>query len=107
MKKKRPNLADFQTLVLPASETDTPSTPATTTIAERTKPVHKSVYIPPVVLEQLDLIAMQERPAPGRKKKFNTLILEGIDLLLKDRGLPSRDYQDLSMCILLIYNTMS
>ena len=89
MKKKRPNLADFQTLVLPASETDTPSTPATTTIAERTKPVHKSVYIPPVVLEQLDLIAMQERPAPGRKKKFNTLILEGIDLLLKDRGLPS------------------
>jgi hypothetical protein len=89
MKKKRPNLADFQTSVLPASETDTPSTPATTTIAERTKPVHKSVYIPPVVLEQLDLIAMQERPAPGRKKKFNTLILEGIDLLLKDRGLPS------------------
>jgi hypothetical protein len=89
MRKKRPNLADFQTGELPASEADTPSSPAPVTTAERTKPVHKSVYIPPVVLEQLDLIAMQERPAPGRKKKFNTLILEGIDLLLRDRGLPS------------------
>lgn len=89
MKKKRPNLADFQTGALPASEADTLPAPAPATTAERSKPVHKSVYIPPVVLEQLDLIAMQERPAPGRKKKFNTLILEGIDLLLKDRGLPS------------------
>lgn len=89
MKKKRPNLADFQTGALPASETDTPPATAPATTAERSKPVHKSVYIPPVVLEQLDLIAMQERPAPGRKKKFNSLILEGIDLLLKDRGLPS------------------
>lgn len=89
MKKKRPNLADFQTSVLPVSEEETPSAPNSPTVIERTKPVHKSVYIPPVVLEQLDLIAMQERPAPGRKKKFNTLILEGIDLLLKDRGLPS------------------
>ena len=89
MKKKRPNLADFQTSSLPGSPSSSQITTTPSTIEERIKPVHKSVYIPPVVLEQLDLIAMQERPAPGRKKKFNALILEGIDLLLKNRGLPS------------------
>lgn len=89
MKKRRPNLADFQTSTLPDSPCAAPIAATPTTTEERTRPVHKSVYIPPVVLEQLDLIAIQERPAPGRKKKFNTLILEGIDLLLKDRGLPS------------------
>jgi hypothetical protein len=38
--------------------------------------------------EELDLLAIQERPGPGRKKKFNTLVLEGLDLLLRKRGLP-------------------
>jgi len=40
------------------------------------------------VLDQLDLLALQERPAPGRKKKFNTFVLEGLDLVFKQRGLP-------------------
>ena len=53
------------------------------------KYIHKSLYIPPEVSDQLELLAIQERPAPGRKKKFNSLVLEGIELLLKDRGLPS------------------
>ena len=87
MTRKRPNLAEFQAAAQPAPETDAPPAPAV--LPSPRKPVHKSVYIPPAVLEQLDLIALQERPAPGRKTKFNTLILEGIDLLLKDRGLPS------------------
>ncbi len=82
MTRKRPNLAEFEATAEHASEVAEPqrTTP--------TKPVHKSVYIPPAVLDQLDLLALQERPAPGRKKKFNTFILEGLDLLLKNRGLP-------------------
>jgi hypothetical protein len=82
MTRKRPNLAEFEATAEHASEVAEPqrTTP--------TKPVHKSVYIPPAVLDQLDLLALQERPAPGRKKKFNTFILEGLDLLLKKRGLP-------------------
>jgi len=80
--RKRPNLAEFEATAEHASEVAEPqrTTP--------TKPVHKSVYIPPAVLDQLDLLALQERPAPGRKKKFNTFVLEGLDLLLKKRGLP-------------------
>ena len=31
---------------------------------------------------------IQERLGPGRKKKFNTLVLEGLDLVLRKRGLP-------------------
>lgn len=82
MTRKRPNLAEFEATAEHASEVPEPqrTTP--------TKPVHKSVYIPPAVLDQLDLLALQERPAPGRKKKFNTFILEGLDLVLKKRGLP-------------------
>ena len=82
MTRKRPNLAEFEATAEHASEVAEPqrTTP--------TKPVHKSVYIPPAVLDQLDLLALQERPAPGRKKKFNTFVLEGLDLLLKKRGLP-------------------
>jgi hypothetical protein len=82
MTRKRPNLAEFEATAEHASEVAEPqrTTP--------TKPVHKSVYIPPAVLDQLDLLALQERPAPGRKKKFNTFILEGLDLVLKKRGLP-------------------
>ena len=82
MARKRPNLAEFEATAEHASEVAEPqrTTP--------TKPVHKSVYIPPAVLDQLDLLALQERPAPGRKKKFNTFILEGLDLVLKKRGLP-------------------
>ena len=87
MSRKRPNLAEFQSGTPVATESEV--TPIPATVSSSAKPVHKSVYIAPVVLEQLDLLAIQERPAPGRKKKFNTLILEGIDLLLKDRGLPS------------------
>lgn len=86
-RKKRPNLAEF---AAEGTEEISPSPnhePAPS--SEEVKSVHKSVYVPPAVLGQLDLLAIQERPSPGRKKKFNTLILEGLDLLLKDRGLPS------------------
>ena len=87
MKKKRLDLAGFQAGVHTVTEETPPSAPVP--VAEQSKPVHKSVYISPAILDQLDLLAIHERPAPGRKKKFNTLILEGLDLLLKDRGLPS------------------
>jgi hypothetical protein len=82
MTRKRPNLAEFEARAdhSPAVE------PSQSTVPP--KPVHKSVYIPPAVLDQLDLLALQERPAPGRKKKFNTFVLEGLDLVLKKRGLP-------------------
>lgn len=84
MTRKRPNLAAFETREELTPDTPTPHGRE----SDQTKPVHKSVYIPPAVLDQLDLLAIQERPGPGRKKKFNTLVLEGLDLLLKKRGLP-------------------
>jgi hypothetical protein len=82
MTRKRPNLAEFAASADPSPDGEQPPRTAPT------KPVHKSVYIPPAVLDQLDLLALQERPGPGRKKKFNTFVLEGLDLLLKKRGLP-------------------
>jgi len=82
MTRKRPNLAQFEASAERSLEVEQPQR------ATPTKPVHKSVYIPTAVLDQLDLLALQERPAPGRKKKFNTFVLEGLDLLLKKRGLP-------------------
>ena len=82
MTRKRPNLAEFEASAEPSPDEEQPQRTAPT------KPVHKSVYIPTAVLDQLDLLALQERPAPGRKKKFNTFVLEGLDLLLKKRGLP-------------------
>ena len=85
MARKRPSLETFKAVEAP----ETPVPVASTDTPAPVKSIHKSVYIPPEVLEQLDLLALQERPGPGRKKKFNTLILEGIDLILRDRGLPS------------------
>ena len=85
MARKRPSLETFKAV----EEPETPIPVASTVTEAPVKSIHKSVYIPPEVLEQLDLLALQERPGPGRKKKFNTLILEGIDLILRDRGLPS------------------
>jgi hypothetical protein len=82
MTRKRPSLATFEADTERAPEVSQPPSTAPT------KPVHKSVYIPPAVLDQLDLLALQERPAPGRKKKFNTFVLEGLDLVFKQRGLP-------------------
>jgi len=82
MTRKRPNLAEFATSAECSPDVEQPQRTVPT------KPVHKSVYIPTAVLDQLDLLALQERPAPGRKKKFNTFVLEGLDLLLKKRGLP-------------------
>lgn len=89
-RRRRPNLAEFATQTSEHQQsasseatTERPPTPQTTNT------VHKSVYLPPEVADQLDLLALQERPAPGRRKKFNTLVLEALDLLLKSRGLPS------------------
>jgi len=84
MTRKRPNLAAFET----GEDRILDAPPPKTREADQAKPVHKSVYIPPAVLDQLDLLAIQERPGPGRKKKFNTLVLEGLDLVLRKRGLP-------------------
>jgi hypothetical protein len=85
--RKRPNLAEFTAETSANAPREVIAEPQAMPI--HAKPVHKSVYIPPAVLEQLDLLALQERPGPGRRKKFNSLILEGLDLLFKDRGLPS------------------
>jgi hypothetical protein len=82
MTRKRLSLAEFE------SRAVQPPAAATSPHDEALKPVHKSVYIPPAVLDQLDLLALQERPGPGRKKKFNTFVLEGLDMVLKKRGLP-------------------
>jgi hypothetical protein len=82
MTRKRLSLAEFE-----ASSTSSTAVDHTLQ-TDLVKPVHKSVYIPPAVLDQLDLLALQERPGPGRRKKFNTFILEGLDLVLKKRGLP-------------------
>ena len=84
--KKRPSLAEFQ------REATKPKGQAKEEkdLSQEVpmKSLHKSVYIPPAILEQMDLLALQERPKPGRRKTFNALVLEGLDLLFKSRGLP-------------------
>lgn len=82
MTRKRLSLAEFE------ARAAHPPAAAASPQAEALKPVHKSVYIPVAVIDQLDLLALQERPGPGRRKKFNTFVLEGLDLVLKKRGLP-------------------
>lgn len=86
-KKKRPNLSAFTA----EKEAIQEETHSDENVSDESEPkyIHKSLYIPPEVADQLDLLAIQERPARGRKKKINSLVLEGINLLLKDRGLPS------------------
>ena len=85
-KKKRLSLAEFR---------QEAKKPTRVTMKEKTSPqdistkgIHKSVYIPPAVLERIDLLALQERPGPGRRKTFNSIVLEGLDLVFKSRGLP-------------------
>ena len=90
MKKKRLSLAEFRRE--PARDTnetreEAPDHSEDTT----TKAIHTSVYIAPAVMDQLNLLALQERPGPGRRKKFNTLVMEGLDLLFKSRGLPGTE----------------
>lgn len=87
MKKKRPSLAEFGQETARAPKPKGGKMAASVEMA--IKSVHKSVYLPPAVLDQLDLLAIQERPQPGRKKKFNSLVIEGLDLLFKSRGLKS------------------
>ncbi len=83
--RKRPNLADLEV----RGEADSvgvvvPGTP-------REKAMPKTIYLHPAVLEQLEILCLQERPKRGMRKKFNTLVLEALDLLFKDRGLPSME----------------
>lgn len=89
MKKKRPSLAEFQQEAIGIPKDKDEKEEGALSINDATKPVHKSVYIPPAVLDQMDLLAIQERTGPGRKKKFNTLVLEALDLLFASRGLKS------------------
>jgi hypothetical protein len=81
--RKRPNLADLemrgQTVSVEVVKSETP----------HEKAMPKTIYLHPAVLEQIEILCLQERPQRGRRKKFNTLVLEALDLLFKDRGLPS------------------
>jgi hypothetical protein len=81
--RKRPSLADLERPRLTES--------AGVAISEtpREKAMPKTIYLHPAVLEQLEILCLQERPKRGKRKKFNTLVLEALDLLFKDRGLPS------------------
>lgn len=81
--RKRPNLADLAV----QDATDSVSTVVEEPVQEKALP--KTIYLHPAVLEQIELLCLQERPTRGKRKKFNTLVLEAIDLLFKDRGLPS------------------
>jgi hypothetical protein len=83
--RKRPNLADLEVRGERASvSVAVPETP-------REKAMPKTIYLHPAVLEQLEILCLQERPKRGMRKKFNTLVLEALDLLFKDRGLPSME----------------
>lgn len=51
-----------------------------------------SLYLPhPAVYQALLDLAHEDSKQIGRRKKLNDLFLEGIELLLKKRGLPSID----------------
>jgi hypothetical protein len=49
----------------------------------RARPVQQTVYLPPPVHDQLRHVAYEERV------KMHDLLLEGLDLVFKKRGLPS------------------
>jgi antitoxin-like ribbon-helix-helix protein len=49
----------------------------------RARPVQQTAYLPPLVHEQLRYVAYEERV------KMHDLLLEGLDLVFKKRGLPS------------------
>jgi len=80
--RKRPNLADLAM----QDEADPVRTVVEAPVQEKALP--KTVYLHPAVLEQIELLCLQERPTRGKRKKFNTLMLEAVDLLFQDRGLP-------------------
>jgi len=82
---KRPNLADLEV----RGEADSVGVVVPETPREKAMP--KTIYLHPAVLEQLEILCLQERPKRGMRKKFNTLVLEALDLLFKDRGLPSME----------------
>jgi len=82
--RKRPNLADLEV----RGEADSVGVVVPETPREKAMP--KTIYLHPAVLEQLEILCLQERPKRGMRKKFNTLVLEALDLLFKDRGLPSQ-----------------
>ncbi len=83
--RKRPNLADLEV----RGEADSVGVVVSETPREKAMP--KTIYLHPAVLEQLEILCLQERPKRGMRKKFNTLVLEALDLLFKDRGLPSME----------------
>ena len=57
--------------------------PENITRPTRAKPVQQTAYLPPQVHEQLRHLAHEERV------KMHDLLLEGLDLVFKERGLPS------------------
>jgi hypothetical protein len=83
--RKRPSLADLEIHGQPES--------ANVAVSEspHEKAMPKTIYLHPAVLEQIEILCLQERPKRGKRKKFNTLVLEALDLLFKDRGLPSME----------------
>ena len=66
----------------PTGETPAEAPEATTRTA-RARPVQQTAYLPPPVHEQLRHLAYEERV------KMHDLLLEGLDLVFKKRGLPS------------------
>jgi hypothetical protein len=54
-----------------------------TTKTARARPVQQTAYLPPSVHDQLRHVAYEERV------KMHDLLLEGLDLVFKKRGLPS------------------
>jgi hypothetical protein len=55
----------------------------TATKSTRARPIQQTAYLPPPVYEQLRQLAFEERV------KMHDLLLEGLDLVFKRRGLPS------------------
>ena len=62
MTRKRPNLAEFEASAEHSQDEEQPQRTAPT------KPVHKSVYIPPAVLDQLDLLSSRSDLVLGEKE---------------------------------------
>lgn len=82
MAKKRTSLNELFTN---SAETSVSRTPEVETINKATDIKRQTVYLPEPVYEQIRTLAFQER------RKMHDYLIEGLDLVFKNRGLKSID----------------
>ena len=82
--RKRPSLADLEIHGQPESVNVAVSE------SPHEKAMPKTIYLHPAVPSR-SRFSVSKSVQSGESEKFNTLVLEALDLLFKDRGLPSME----------------